>query len=219
MVQAGLIKPEAMYKAILLLTFLILMLGAHLSLIGGTTILLIGIFSILGAYAYTAGPYPLAYNGLGEIFVFFFFGPVPVYGTYYLLNGESNFQTLLPGFLIGAIATALLIVNNIRDINEDVLSNKMTIAVKLGKKFSQTLFVILIFLPIIGAPILLSFPSTTLLASNLPLLAVLILTAFPAYITNKLLSAVTGKDYNLLLGKVGQFMIIFAITFSTLILL
>ena len=108
-----------------------------------------GLLSIISGILYTAGPYPLGYNGLGDIFVFIFFGVVAVMGTYYLNTLTINIESLVCGIIIGALSTAILIVNNIRDVKTDAASGKNTLAVKLGLTFSKIEFLIMVLLPYI----------------------------------------------------------------------
>jgi len=86
---------------------------------GGYPILIIGVVGIIAGYLYTAGPYPLGYNGWGDFFVFCFFGPIAVCGTYYLQNDLVSLPSVLLGIILGSLSTSLLCVNNIRDVNTD----------------------------------------------------------------------------------------------------
>jgi len=117
------------------------LLGLYLVYAAGIVILIIGVISILAGLAYTAGPYPLAYNGLGDVFVFAFFGIVGTTGTYYLHLHEFSFLSFLIAVPVGALITNILVVNNYRDIEEDREADKYTLAVKLGKKFTRIQFV------------------------------------------------------------------------------
>ncbi|OGU74322.1 MAG: 1,4-dihydroxy-2-naphthoate polyprenyltransferase [Ignavibacteria bacterium RBG_16_34_14] len=119
-------------------------LGLYLVYVGGIIILLIGILSIIAGLAYTAGPYPLAYKGLGDIFVFMFFGLIGTLGTYYLHTKELSLPAVLSSIPVGALITNILVVNNYRDIKEDRHAGKNTLAVKLGKPFTQYQFIFLI---------------------------------------------------------------------------
>ena len=116
------------------LTFLLAFVaGLYLVYIGGIIILIIGIASILAGIAYTAGPFPLAYNGLGDLFVFIFFGIVATMGTYYVNTFEFSLLSFLASIPVGALITNILLVNNYRDINEDKIANKKTTTVIFGK--------------------------------------------------------------------------------------
>ena len=131
--QSGLLSlNEIKYGGFI--SFLIaLMIGVYLVIEGGLPILIIGSLSLLSGYCYTGGPYPLGYKGLGDIFVFLFFGLLAVPGTYYLqTNILFDFNSILIGSSIGCIAVAILCVNNIRDVNTDKKVGKKTLAVRFG---------------------------------------------------------------------------------------
>lgn len=136
-VQAGLISPKQMRYALRILVGISVILGIVLVFAGGWPILVIGIVSLVCAFAYTTGPHPLAYRGLGELFVMIFFGPIPVYGTLLIMGFETTVPSLIIGAGIAAIATALLVVNNVRDREQDELVAKRTLAVRLGEPWCR----------------------------------------------------------------------------------
>ncbi|MDO8550943.1 MAG: 1,4-dihydroxy-2-naphthoate polyprenyltransferase [Ignavibacteria bacterium] len=141
---SGLITVKEM-KAGIFITFIsAFILGLYLVYVGGIIILVIGILSIIAGLAYTAGPYPLAYKGLGDILVFMFFGLIGTLGTFYLHTNELSLPAFLSSIPVGALITNILVVNNYRDIEEDKLAGKNTLAVKLGKTFTQYQFIFLI---------------------------------------------------------------------------
>jgi 1,4-dihydroxy-2-naphthoate octaprenyltransferase len=113
-----------------------LLVGVYLIWQGGWPILLAGLASLAAALAYTGGPRPLAYIGLGELFVWFFFGVVAVGGSYYLQVGAVGSTALLAGTIIGLPAAAVLVVNNYRDLDSDRSAGKSTLAVRYGRAFS-----------------------------------------------------------------------------------
>jgi 1,4-dihydroxy-2-naphthoate octaprenyltransferase len=106
--------------------------GIPLVFRGGFPIITIGLVSVLMGYAYTSGPYPLAYKGLGDLFVILFFGLIAVGGMYYLLTGIYDMSAFVLGLQIGFLSTILIAINNLRDIYTDALVNKKTLAVRLG---------------------------------------------------------------------------------------
>lgn len=134
---SGLISVKEMKWGIFLVFFTAFLLGLYLVYSVGLIILWIGIFSIIAGLAYTAGPFPLAYNGLGDLFVFIFFGIVGTVGTYYLHAQQFSSLAFLISIPVGALITNILIVNNYRDIEEDKIAGKNTLAVLLGKEFSR----------------------------------------------------------------------------------
>ncbi len=120
------------------LCFLIAFLcGIPLVLEGGFPIVVIGLTSILMGYAYTSGPYPLAYKGLGDLFVFIFFGLVAVGGLYYLQTQILSVSALILGAQVGLLGTVLIAINNARDIEGDRLANKWTLAARFGLQFAR----------------------------------------------------------------------------------
>jgi 1,4-dihydroxy-2-naphthoate octaprenyltransferase len=119
--------------------FLILALlcGLPLILVGGWPIVAVGLVSVFMAYSYTGGPFPLAYLGLGDLFVILFFGLIAVGGVYYLQTGDWSGQALVAGLQVGLLATVLIAVNNIRDMMQDKLVHKKTLSVRLGSRFAK----------------------------------------------------------------------------------
>lgn len=134
-VASGLIKEKSMLVALCICLATATLFSSFLVPIGGYKILLFLLLGILMAIFYTAGPYAFAYLGLGDIVVFFFFGPVATGLTYYLLSSEFAFSAFFAGFGPGAMSTAILVVNNLRDQNSDFWVNKKTLVVRLGKSF------------------------------------------------------------------------------------
>lgn len=159
-VQRGLITPVAMRRALGVLVLIAVLLGLVLARAGGWPIVGIGVVSLVAAFAYTSGPVPLAYVGLGELFVLIFFGPVPVYGTLLILTGNPSLPPLVLSLGISAIASALLVVNNIRDREQDAAAGKRTLAVRCGEPwcryeygaFIAVTFMALIVAWLLGAP-------------------------------------------------------------------
>lgn len=143
---SGMISISEMKLGIFLVFFTAFILGMYLVYSVGLVILWIGILSIVAGLAYTAGPFPLAYNGLGDVFVFLFFGIVGTAGTYYLHLKEFSLLSLLISLPVGALITNILIVNNYRDIEEDKRAGKNTLAVILGKTFSRYEYIFFILL-------------------------------------------------------------------------
>lgn len=135
--QAGFMTAEQVLGAAYGFFAIAAVCGIPLIIRGGWPLVAIGITSIVAAYIYTGGPYPLAYNGLGELFVIVFFGFVAVGGSYYVQTLTVSPSVILAGFNAGALATVLLVINNLRDVETDRKTNKRTLAVRLGEKFSR----------------------------------------------------------------------------------
>lgn len=133
--QAGLISPGHIRAATFVVFALATILGMYLVYRAGWVILLIGLVSIAAGILYTAGPWPFGYKGLGDLLVLVFFGPVAVGGTYYVQALEITPQVIIVGAAPGLLATAVLLVNNIRDMEEDRKAGKMTTVVRFGRKF------------------------------------------------------------------------------------
>lgn len=136
--QAGLIGPEAVMRAAFFCLFGAALCGIPIVLRGGWPMLVVGLVSMAMAYAYTGGPYPLAYHGLGELFVILFFGLIAVGGTYYLHTLTLTRDALLAGLAAGCLATVLIVINNLRDVASDRRSVKKTLAVRFGGRFART---------------------------------------------------------------------------------
>ncbi|MCH8485294.1 MAG: 1,4-dihydroxy-2-naphthoate polyprenyltransferase [Candidatus Cyclonatronum sp.] len=130
--SAGLIAPEKMLRATILTMAAAFVLGLYLVWHGGWVILLIGLLSILFGILYTGGPFPLGYNGLGDVFVFLFFGFVAVMGTYYLNTFTWSAQAFWASIAAGALCTNILVINNLRDAEEDRITGKKTLGVLFG---------------------------------------------------------------------------------------
>jgi 1,4-dihydroxy-2-naphthoate octaprenyltransferase len=135
--QAGLLSAEAVLRGAYVCFVLAALCGIPLIYRAGWPLMVIGIVSILAAYAYTGGPYPLAYNGLGELFVLLFFGFIAVGGTYFVQTQTITAEVLLAGFAAGSLAVVLIAINNLRDVAGDRTSNKRTMAVRLGEPFAR----------------------------------------------------------------------------------
>jgi 1,4-dihydroxy-2-naphthoate octaprenyltransferase len=135
--QQGLIAPKRVRAGAITCFALAVVVGSYLVAIGGWPILMIGVSSVLAGWAYTGGPYPLAYLGLGDVFVFVFFGGVAVGGTYFLQAGTLTITALLAAIPVGALGVALLAVNNVRDQPTDARAGKRTLVVRLGTGFGR----------------------------------------------------------------------------------
>lgn len=139
--------PSDQVKGAFILTFVAALgIGLYLSTIGGWPILAIGLVSLLAGYLYTGGPYPLAYHGLGDITVLVFFGPVAVMGTIYLYTLSWSPLAGIIGLVTGLFGVAILVVNNVRDIETDRAAGKYTLAVKIGRVASCWQFVLCNFI-------------------------------------------------------------------------
>lgn len=152
----GWVSPEGMRVAIAVTGSLVVIGTIFLAVQGGWPILILGAASMLFAWAYTAGPFPLGYHGLGDLFAFVFFGPVAVSATYYLQTDRLTSHAIWAGIAPGAFSTALLTVNNLRDIHGDRLNGKRTLAVRFGETFAKVEYQACLALSIAG-PVAVAF--------------------------------------------------------------
>ena len=180
--QKGLFTKSEIQRAIIIIFSTAIFFGFYLAYIGGLPIIIIGLLSIFFGIIYTGGPYPLAYNGLGDIFVFLFFGLVAVSGTYYLYSGVFSMNSIILGACSGSISTAILVVNNLRDIDNDRKYGKRTLAVCFGKKITKLeyffLIIIAYVIPIYISYILGNKSSIYILYFTLPIAVRLILEVY-----------------------------------------
>jgi len=160
--QSGLIAPERVRRAMYVAFSFAALVGLYLVYVGGVPILVVGLLSILAGFAYTGGPYPFGYHGLGDLFVFIFFGLVAVTGTYYVQAvstlttmspipvtvpaGTVTVATVLASLPAAALSTNILVVNNIRDLETDRETGKETLAVKIGYRWSRVEYAVLLML-------------------------------------------------------------------------
>ncbi len=165
--HAGLLPPESVHRGMVSVLSLALLIGCYLVWAAGWPVVIIGLASLICAVAYTAGPCPLAYLGLGDLFVFVFFGPVAVAGTYYVQALSLSPGALLAGVGLGAFSTAILVVNNLRDRETDQVARKHTLAVRFGDRFTRAEYAVCLAVAtaVSAAGVLaLSWPPLTLLS-------------------------------------------------------
>jgi 1,4-dihydroxy-2-naphthoate octaprenyltransferase len=141
---AGILRPEEVQRGMVIALGLAMMVGVYLVMVAGWPIVWIGLASVACAVLYTGGPFPLAYHGLGDVFVFVFFGLVAVGGTFYVQALEWPPDALLAGTGLGALSTAILVVNNLRDIGTDARAGKRTLAVRLGPGATKVQYVLML---------------------------------------------------------------------------
>ena len=134
--QAGILPPEAVLRGMLVTLGLATLAGVYLASVAGWPVIAIGLVSMLMGVCYTGGPFPLSYHGLGDVFVFVFFGPVATATTYYVQARAWSPGAIVAGAGLGAFSTAMLVVNNLRDRETDGAAGKRTLAVRFGDGFS-----------------------------------------------------------------------------------
>ena len=208
--QAGLVRPWMMMLATIAAFALALAPGAYLVYRGGIPILVIGILSITFGVLYTAGPFPLGYYGLGDLFVLVFFGPVAVGGTYYVQAREIDSLSIIAGLAPGLLSVAILTVNNLRDIQNDRRTGKRTLAVRFGKCFARLEYVASVLIASVIIPLYLvaSHQAHWLAVSS----CVVMVLAGPTFYT--VLFKSDGPSLNKALAETGKLLLIFSVLFS-----
>jgi 1,4-dihydroxy-2-naphthoate octaprenyltransferase len=205
---SGLISVKEMKLAIVMVFGLTFLLGLYLVFSVGLLILWVGIISIFAGIIYTAGPFPLAYNGLGDLFVFIFFGIIGTMGTFYVHTQQISLLALIVSIPVGSSITNILVVNNFRDIEEDREANKKTLAVLMGRIFTRWQFIILVILSYLTT-ILLYFLFNYSFWIFLPLITIPI-----SIILIKMLYTLSGEDLNKTLELSAKFAGLFGLLFS-----
>jgi len=207
--QAGLVPPEEMKWAFILAYSLAAIAGIYLLYRGGWLVLIIGIFSILAGIFYTAGPFPLGYIGLGDIFVFIFFGLVAVGGTYYVQALSINPLVLVSGIAPGLFSTAILTANNLRDINNDRRAGKKTLAVRWGENFARAEY---LFSMLVAC--LIPFALFLLTAQHVYALAASIVFFFALPSIKIIYQNEPGPIFNSVLAQTGKLLFFYSLIFS-----
>ncbi|HWX95510.1 MAG TPA: 1,4-dihydroxy-2-naphthoate polyprenyltransferase [Solirubrobacteraceae bacterium] len=149
----GLVPPRQVLIATYVTFGLAVACGAYLVAVAGPELLAVGAASILAGVLYTGGPRPYGYEGLGEIFVFLFFGVVAVVGSYFVQVQELPWQAFVCAVPVGLLASAILVVNNVRDIETDRRAGKRTLAVRLGRSRTRTLYAVMLTGAFLTAPL------------------------------------------------------------------
>ena len=206
-VAAGLITGAAMKRAMVLAFAVAAAFGLYLVAIAGWPVVAIGIASILSGIAYTGGP-RLGYRGLGDVFVLGFFGFVAVCGTAYVQLFEVPCLAIAASIPVGALATAILVVNNLRDRHTDVRAGKRTLAVRFGRGAALVEYAVLLLAAYL-VPIVLAL-------TGRPWAALVLISAPLAVIRMRgLAAAVTGPEFNGLLAGTAQLLMLHGALFAT----
>ena len=207
--QAGLVKPSSVKNAFILVFLTAVLASFYLVFRGGLPVIIIGILSIASGILYTAGPKPLGYIGLGELFVLIFFGPVPVAGTYYVQSLEWNTTAVLIGIASGFLSVSMLAVNNYRDIQTDKETGKCTLAVLFGQTFARYEYIISILLASL-IPVVIYFRDRS--HPGILFCVLLLLAAIPSI--KRVLIKIDGPALNSVLADTGKLMLIYSVVFS-----
>ncbi len=206
---AGLVLPDTMFTATIIVFAAAACFALPMGFRGGLVMPLVVFLSIASGWAYTGGPFPLGYNGLGELFVLLFFGPIAVGSTYYLQALHLPWEVLFIGLAPGLISTAIIVVNNLRDVEGDTRSGKRTLAVRFGRDFAKREYVLCLLLAAFVPPLVAYFSE----GSAFSLLTLLILPfAFP--VAREVLTKRDGPSLNDALAETGKLLIAFTVAFS-----
>ncbi len=210
-VASGLVKPATMRAAMIGVFAAAFLAGLTLLGYGGWPLLAIGVASIVCGVAYTGGPYPLGYNGLGDVFVFVFFGLVAVGATFFVQAGRVGAEAMIAGTGVGVLAVNILLVNNYRDVETDVKAGKRTLVVRWGRAFARKQFAAA-HLVAVAAVVALSLRGAAAMAPA----AVVALAAAAAGVmqTRQLAAATTPAECIALLGRTGGYLALYALALS-----
>jgi len=206
--QAGMLTPGEVKRGMAVVFGLSAVLGIYLIFAGGWPILILGVAAILSAIAYTGGPFPLGYHGLGDLFVFIFFGLAAVAGTYYVQALSVTIAVWWMAVAMGLLTVAILVVNNLRDIENDRRSNKRTLAVRFGEQGARFEYVICLSVAYIIPVVLWGL-------EKLPLLSLLVFATIP--LSLRLVQAVftdTGRTLNKALAGTGRLELFYGLSFA-----
>jgi 1,4-dihydroxy-2-naphthoate octaprenyltransferase len=206
--QSGLIAPDTVRNAMILVFGLAALIGLYLVFAAGWPILVIGLLSIAAGVFYTGGPFPLAYNGLGDVFVFIFFGLVAVCGTAFLHVGSVPGAAAFAALPVALIVTAIIVVNNLRDIDTDRRARKHTLAVLIGPTATRIEYLVLLAAAYLLLPlgVLLGLAGwwSLLPLLTLPLAVPLLRTVFTEQ----------GRPLNRALAGTGRLHMVFGVLFA-----
>ena len=205
-VAAGLLSQRQMVTGLVLVEIGALATGIYLASVSGPIILAIGLSGMVAAVLYTAGPFPLGYHGLGDLFVFLYFGLGAVAGTCFVLSGEWTTTAFLLGIPMGALGAAVLTVNNIRDLDTDVLVGKRTIPVRLGRPWARRYYYLLLLVPYVVVASLVA-------GGDLPTVALLPFLSSPLALKLARTVAVRtdGPSLNTALGQTAALLLLFGL--------
>lgn len=200
----GLAKPVQVKSAAFISFSVAAVAGLGLAITTSWWLIAVGALCIAAAWGYTGGKNPYGYMGLGELFVFIFFGLVATVGTFYVQADKITWQSLLAGTIVGSLACAILVINNIRDRAKDEVVGKLTLAVRLGDKRSRIIYTVLVI-----APYLLTAGFGTLWT-----LLTLLTLPMTISILKALRSGIQGVELIAVLGKTGKLQMLFSLALS-----
>jgi 1,4-dihydroxy-2-naphthoate octaprenyltransferase len=210
----GLVPPRQVLIATYVSFGLAVLCGVYLVAVAGWVILLIGAASILAGVLYTGGPRPYGYEGLGELFVFLFFGVVAVTGSHYAQTEDLTWQAFALAVPVGFLASAILVVNNVRDLETDRRAGKRTLAVRLGRDRARGLYGAMVYGAFLTAPV------PWILGSLSPWLFLpWVLLPLAVSLVRTVRNHTDGPTLNAALGQTGMLQLLFCILLSAALLL
>lgn len=211
--QAGWLTPRQMKRGLWTIIGLAVLIGLYLVFLRGWVMALVGIAAIACAILYTAGPFPLAYYGLGDLLVFVFFGVLSVCGTYYVQAGSISENALRMSIPIGLIITDILVVNNLRDLEIDRAARKHTTAVRMGEGWTRAQYCLFMALAFLLVPL-------WVWRGAMPVWSLLVWLSLPlAWKTTQTVLAQSGRPLNAALAGTGQVALAFSVLFFIAVLL
>ena len=209
--QSGLISHDDVRRGIFTAFGVAALLGSYLVLVGGWPIIAIGILSIVCGLAYTGGPWPFGYHGLGDAFVFIFFGLVAVTGTAYLQSGVWSSLALSASVPAGLLVTNILVINNLRDLPTDAAAGKNTLAVRIGDRATRVQYALF-------TAIAYAIPAVLALRGSAPgrswLLLPFVSLPLAFGLVRSVLGGMAGRDLNPMLRRTGLLLLSFGLLFS-----
>lgn len=212
--QSGLLSAKAVWRGVAAVSIVATLCGLYLAWYRGWPVLVIGAASLIFAALYTIGPYPLSDHGWGELFVFLFFGYVAVCGTCYVLTGCVPALAWLGGTGAGALITAILVVNNVRDLGSDSQAGRVNIPIRWGRRAGEIEYLILLGLAYL-VPAIIILTGLTLAWMLLPYLSLPL-----AYFNYRKISTLPASPaFNQLLAATGQLTLAYALLFSLAVLM
>ena len=206
--QAGLLTRSQVKRGMAVVFGVAFLLGVYLTFVRGWLVLVVGAACIVAAIAYTGGPWPLGYHGLGEVFVFLFFGVAAVVGTYWVQTGSAAPVAWVVSIPMGLLITAIIVVNNLRDIEQDRAVGKRTLSVRMGVNATKIEYLACV----IGAYVVIAVAAAVGLMSPWTLL---VLGSVPvAWVASRVVLTQTGRALNGALARTGQLAFAFAVLFA-----
>ena len=205
--QAGLLTPAQVKRGMWIIFGLAAICGLYLASLRGWTVIWVGLAAILSAIAYTGGPFPLGYYGLGDLFVFIFFGLASVAGTYYVQVGSVSAAAWWMSVPVGLMITAILVVNNLRDIENDRAAGKHTLAVRMGAQATKVEYILFFAISYLLLPVL-------VVMQVIPIGGLLAWISLPlAYKSTRTVLTQTGRPLNSALAGTGQTALVYSLLF------